>query len=156
MKESNDSLFVDLQLATEYPKLPTEKQITEWVAAAIGDRTEEAELSIRIVDEDEITMLNREYREKDKPTNVLSFPFSSDIELDIPLLGDIVICAQVVADEAEEQGKPEQAHWAHMVVHGVLHLLGYDHIDDDEAQDMEALEKQVITGLGFSDPYKEL
>lgn len=156
MKENSDALFVDLQLATEYPNLPTEKQITEWVAAAIGDRTEDAELSIRIVDEDEITMLNREYREKDKPTNVLSFPFTSEIELDIPLLGDIVICAQVVAAEAEEQGKPEQAHWAHMVVHGVLHLLGYDHIDDGEAQDMEALEKQVITGLGFPDPYEEL
>ncbi len=156
MKENSDSLFVDLQLATEYPNLPTEKQITEWVAAAIGGRTDEAELSIRIVDEDEITTLNREYRDKDKPTNVLSFPFSSEIELDIPLLGDIVICAQVVADEAKEQGKSEQAHWAHMVVHGVLHLLGYDHVDDDGAQDMEALEKQVITDLGFPNPYEEL
>ena len=152
--------FVDLQIATEYKSIPTEEQINCWVAAAIGDTDKEFELSIRIVDEVEITQLNKEFRNKDKPTNVLSFPFTFEeeieggIELDIPLLGDIIICAQVVKLESEEQGKQELAHWAHMVVHGVLHLLGYDHIEDDEAEEMETLEIKIITSLGFPNPYE--
>ena len=164
MSEKN-SIYLDLQLATEYEPLPTEEQINEWVAAAINqvksDGNGEYELSVRIVDEDEITSLNKQYRNKDKPTNVLSFPFAfaeevgnSEIELEIPLLGDIVICAQVVANEAQEQQKLEQAHWAHMVVHGTLHLLGYDHIDESEAEEMEALEINIISGLGFPNPYE--
>ncbi len=164
MSEKN-SIYLDLQLATEYEPLPTEEQINEWVAAAINqvksDGNGEYELSVRIVDEDEITSLNKQYRNKDKPTNVLSFPFAfaeevgnSEIELEIPLLGDIVICAQVVANEAQEQQKLEQAHWAHMVVHGTLHLLGYDHIDESEAEEMEALETNIISELGFPNPYE--
>ena len=152
--------FVDLQIATEYKKIPTEEQINCWVAAAIGETDKQFELSIRIVDEDEITQLNKEYRNKDKPTNVLSFPFAFEEEiggefgLDIPLLGDIIICVQVVEREAKEQNKQEIAHWAHMVIHGVLHLLGYDHIDDEEAEEMEALEIKIITSLGFPNPYE--
>ena len=86
---------------------------------------------------------------------MLSFPFEAPPEIELPLLGDLVICAAVVENEALEQNKPLQAHWAHMVVHGCLHLLGYDHIDDIEAEEMESLETQLIEGLGFTDPYKE-
>lgn len=125
-----------------------------WVQQALGQRQGETQLTIRITDESEITDLNRTYRGKDKPTNVLSFPFDAPPGIELPLLGDIVICARVVADEAVQQGKPLQAHWAHMVVHGVLHLLGYDHIDEEEAQEMEGLEIQLLTGLGYANPYE--
>src|SRR5690606_20131870 len=105
----------------------------------LADERQEAELTIRIVDEEESRILNRDYRGKDKPTNVLSFPFEAPPGLDAwPLLGDLVICAPVVAREAVEQGKPLMAHWAHMVVHGVLHLLGYDHEEDEDAEDRKS------------------
>lgn len=113
----------------------------------------EAELSVRIVDEDESQALNLQYRGKDKPTNVLSFPCELPDGVELPLLGDLVICAQVVAKEALEQGKVLHAHWAHMVVHGTLHLLGYDHIEDGEAEEMEAIEIQVLLELGYPNPY---
>ena len=111
------------------------------------------EMTVRIVDEAESHELNLNYRGKDRPTNVLSFPFECPDEVELPLLGDLVICRQVVEREAQEQDKPVMAHWAHMVVHGSLHLLGYDHIEDDEAEEMESLEAQIMTGLGFADPY---
>jgi len=111
-------------------------------------------LSIRIVDEDESRELNKHYRHKDKATNVLSFPCELAPEVELELLGDIVICAQVVAREAEEQGKSLHAHWAHMVIHGCLHLAGYDHIEEEEANIMEALETRLLTELGFSTPYE--
>lgn len=97
--------------------------------------------------------LNLTYRGKDKPTNVLSFPFEVPPGMEMSLLGDLVICRQVVEKEAQEQGKPLEAHWAHMVVHGSLHLLGYDHIEDDEAEEMEALETEIMLALGYEDPY---
>ncbi len=109
---------------------------------------------MRIVDEDESQQLNGQYRQKDKPTNVLSFPADLPEELQLPLLGDLVICAPVVAREAEDQNKALDAHWAHMLVHGTLHLLGYDHIDETDATEMEALETQIITELGFAPPYE--
>ena len=115
-----------------------------------------AELTIRIVDEAESRMLNETYRHQQGPTNVLSFPFEPPIsEVDTALLGDIVICAPVVAREAAEQGKPLEAHWAHMVVHGVLHLQGYDHQNDTEAKQMEALEIRILDALGYPDPYQD-
>jgi probable rRNA maturation factor len=120
----------------------------------LADR-DEAQLTIRITDEAEIQELNRTYRHKDKPTNVLSFPFEAPPGVEIPLLGDIIICAAVVAREAGEQGKPLQAHWAHMVIHGTLHLLGYDHIDETEAEQMEGLEITLLAGLGYANPYQE-
>ena len=115
----------------------------------------EGELSILLVDDDRIQALNREYRRKDYPTNVLSFPFRAPPPVQSDLLGDLVICAPVVRREAAEQGKGESAHWAHMVVHGVLHLMGYDHLQEEEAEQMEALERQVLSGLGYSDPYAD-
>ena len=113
-------------------------------------------MTIRIVDEAESNDLNLTYRGKDKPTNVLSFPFECPPGVeDFPLLGDLIICRQVVEQEASEQQKTLESHWAHMVIHGSLHLLGYDHIEDAEAEEMEALEKEFMQALNFPDPYKD-
>ena len=148
------SIFVDLQIATENIEgLPTEEQIVPWATAAVQPEGDEVEMTVRIVDEAESHELNLTYRGKDRPTNVLSFPFECPDEVELPLLGDLVICRQVVEREAVEQEKPLMAHWAHMVVHGSLHLLGYDHIENDEAEEMESLETQIMQGLGFDDPY---
>lgn len=146
-------LFLEVQRASRCTHLPSDEQIHRWVSAALADRRGEAELSVRIVDEDESRQLNGRYRGKDKPTNVLSFPAGLPENLNLPLLGDLVICAPVVAREAEQQRKGATAHWAHMVVHGTLHLLGYDHIEDADAEIMESLETSLLNGLGFADPY---
>lgn len=150
-------LQLDMQLAVEIENnLPTEDELAQWATAALLKRTqyEEPELTIRIVDEAESQELNSEYRGKDKPTNVLSFPFEAPAHVPIPLLGDLIVCKQVVEREAIEQDKTLTAHWAHMIVHGCLHLLGYDHIEDEEAEEMEGIEKVVMKDLGFEDPYK--
>ncbi|WP_394204637.1 rRNA maturation RNase YbeY [Shewanella waksmanii] len=149
------TLDLDLQYAYDDGQLPERESFELWVKTALRDTMAHAELTIRIVDEQESQTLNHSYRGKDKPTNVLSFPFEAPAEIDIPLLGDLVICAPVVKNEAVEQGKTLTAHWAHMVVHGCLHLLGYDHIEDDEAEQMESLETLLIQQLGFDNPYKE-
>ena len=147
-------MIIDLQIACEQETgLPTVEQIEQWATAAVQPQSDEVEMTVRIVDEAESHELNLNYRGKDRPTNVLSFPFECPDEVELPLLGDLVICRQVVEREAQEQDKPLMAHWAHMVVHGSLHLLGYDHIEDDEAEEMESLETQIMTGLGFADPY---
>ena len=147
-------MIIDLQIACEQETgLPTAEQIEQWATAAVQPQSDEVEMTVRIVDEAESHALNLNYRGKDRPTNVLSFPFECPDEVELPLLGDLVICRQVVEREAQEQDKPVMAHWAHMVVHGSLHLLGYDHIEDDEAEEMESLETQIMMGLGFADPY---
>lgn len=147
-------MIIDLQIACEQESgLPTAQQIEQWATAAVQPQSDEVEMTVRIVDEAESHELNLNYRGKDRPTNVLSFPFECPDEVELPLLGDLVICRQVVEREAQEQDKPLMAHWAHMVVHGSLHLLGYDHIEDDEAEEMESLETQIMTELGFADPY---
>ena len=147
-------MIIDLQIACEQETgLPTAQQIEQWATAAVQPQSDEVEMTVRIVDEAESHALNLNYRGKDRPTNVLSFPFECPDEVELPLLGDLVICRQVVEREAQEQDKPLMAHWAHMVVHGSLHLLGYDHIEDDEAEEMESLETQIMTELGFADPY---
>lgn len=130
--------------------IPAAASLREWANVTLGRIA--GDITIRIVDEAESHELNQRYRGKDKSTNVLSFPYDGDM-LDVPVLGDIVICAPVVQREAEQQGKEPRAHWAHMVVHGCLHLLGYDHIQDSEAEIMEARERKVLAGLGFPDPY---
>ncbi|WP_421212315.1 rRNA maturation RNase YbeY [Aeromonas sp. 600479] len=148
------SVTLDLQLASaSIEGLPSEAQLQGWLDGTILGFQQEAEVTVRIVDEAESNELNLTYRGKDKPTNVLSFPFEAPPGLELPLLGDLVICRQVVEREAQEQGKPVMAHWAHMVVHGSLHLLGYDHIEDEEAEEMEALERDIMQELGFADPY---
>jgi len=149
------SLELDVQLAVETENLPSSADIRVWAEAALVDLEQEIELVVRITDTAESQQLNHDYRGKDKPTNVLSFPFEAPPGVPDAHLGDLVICASVVANEAQEQNKTLLAHWAHMVVHGVLHLRGYDHLDDDEAEEMENLERQVLAKLGFSDPYLE-
>ncbi|MBY6017541.1 rRNA maturation RNase YbeY [Halomonas denitrificans] len=145
---------LDLQLAVEADNLPSQAQLESWAILALADRPD-AELTIRITDEAESQQLNRDYRGKDKPTNVLSFPFEAPPGIELPLLGDLVICAAVVAREAAEQEKAPMDHWAHMVIHGCLHLIGYDHIDDEDAEEMESLERQLLAQLGIADPYQE-
>jgi probable rRNA maturation factor len=148
------SYYVDVQLACDNTDgLPSDDQLQAWFEHAVRNAREQAEVTIRLVDEGESQSLNRDYRGKDKPTNVLSFPFDAPPGIDIDLLGDLIICRQVVEREAEQQGKRLMDHWAHMVVHGSLHLLGYDHIEDDEAEQMEALERKILATMGVSDPY---
>ncbi|TNC83722.1 MAG: rRNA maturation RNase YbeY [Thalassolituus sp.] len=152
------NLLLDVQLAESIEHLdtlPTEAQLTLWATTALQGRTEfeEPELTIRLTDEEESQALNSEYRGKDKPTNVLSFPFEMPPGIPLELLGDLIICVGVVEQEAKEQEKTTEAHWAHMVIHGCLHLLGYDHIKDDEAEEMEALERDLLASLCYPDPY---
>lgn len=147
---------LDLQIASTASHLPSYEQLLTWCQTALQQRTAASELTIRIVDLAEGLALNSQWRGKDYATNVLSFP--ADIPeglLDIPLLGDLVICAPVVAQEANEQHKSLEAHWAHLVLHGCLHLLGFDHIEDDEAEEMESLEQQMMAELGHPDPYRD-
>ena len=147
------SIILDLQLASSASDLPDVTQFQRWLQAAILPFQDEAEVTIRIVDEPESQQINLQYRGKDKATNVLSFPFQCPPGIELPLLGDLVICAGVVRAEAAEQNKPLAAHWAHMVVHGCLHLLGFDHINDADAEQMEAEEIQILQQLGISNPY---
>ncbi|MEL0658770.1 rRNA maturation RNase YbeY [Psychromonas arctica] len=151
-------LYVDLQLASEnHQALPELAQFEAWVSATLIAASEqlrdEAELTIRIVDNEESQQLNHQYREKDKSTNVLSFPFQNPPGITLPLLGDLVVCKEVVEKEATEQQKPLISHWAHMTIHGTLHLLGFDHIEEDEAEAMESIETKLMIELGYSDPY---
>ncbi|WP_394178789.1 rRNA maturation RNase YbeY [Marinomonas posidonica] len=147
-------LELDLQIATDKTdQLPSEADFRLWVEKALPTSGDEYEVTIRIVDEAESQALNHEYRGKDKPTNVLSFPFESPPGIELPLLGDLVICQQVVAKEAIEQDKAQFDHWAHMTIHGILHLRGYDHINDDDAEEMENLETELLASLSISDPY---
>jgi len=151
-------LYVDLQVASDNTQsLPTLTQLQTWVSAAITAGSEqtrdEAELTVRIVDADESQSLNGQYRGKDKPTNVLSFPFQNPPGITLPLLGDLIICKAVVEKEAIEQDKQLLSHWAHMLIHGTLHLLGYDHIEQKEAETMERIETNLMIELGYSDPY---
>lgn len=140
--------------------VPAAVSFRRWVAAALQGRIREADLAIRVVDEDEGRALNRHYRGKDYATNVLSFPadMAEGVKLPkgvvLPLMGDIVLCAPVVAREAAEQGKPVAHHYAHLTVHGVLHLLGMDHQDEREAECMEQLEREILAELGIEDPYR--
>jgi len=148
-------LELDLQRVSQ-GEAPGDEDFRRWCELALRQRSADSELTIRLVDEAEGRELNHTWRQKDYATNVLSFPADVPDELlDIPLLGDLVICVPVVAREAAEQGKPQEAHWAHLVIHGCLHLLGYDHIDDAEADEMETLERQLLAELGHPDPYAE-
>ena len=149
------SLSLDLQIVTEDDNLPDEASLRRWAEAALEGRRERAEITIRLVGEAEGRALNRQFRGGKRATNVLSFPYHAPAVVVSELLGDLVICAPVVKAEAAEQGKAPMAHWAYMVVHGVLHLLGYDHQREDEAGEMERVETALMSQLGFPDPYRE-
>lgn len=145
---------LDLQVASSASNLPSHADFLAWCSLVLRQRSNPSELTIRLVDAEEGLELNSTWRGKDYPTNVLSF--AADIPdglLDIPLLGDLVICVPVVAQEAAEQHKELAAHWAHLVIHGCLHLLGYDHIDETEAEEMESLERQLLAEIGHPNPY---
>jgi probable rRNA maturation factor len=150
---------LDVSVSYGLPRtgLPSAASFKRWAAAACEGRIRKADLAIRLVDSKEGLSLNRHYRGKDCATNVLSFPaeLPTGVDLPMPLLGDLVICAPVVAREAEEQRKPLNAHFAHLTVHGVLHLLGLNHDDDREAVVMEQLEREILAGLGYADPYTD-
>ena len=151
-----NTVILDLQIACEEPAgLPSENDFQKWLEAVLPQFQEESEVTIRLVDIPESHELNMTYRGMDKPTNVLSFPFEAPPGMEMPLLGDLIICRQVVEKEAKEQDKELLAHWAHMVIHGSLHLLGYDHIEDEEAEEMEALERTLLAELGHPDPYAD-
>lgn len=155
------NVSVDIQVASDGDDPPERSAIESWLAA-VFDRLlpvsdeRPREVSVRLVDREESRALNFQYRGKDSATNVLSFP--SELPSDLPFvhLGDIVACLPVIQQEADEQGKTPEAHWAHMFVHAALHLLGYDHIEEAEAEQMEALEKEILGDLGYPDPYDPL
>ena len=144
---------VTVQYAVSAQGIPDEQAIRAWAELALQEAGKPCEVVVRIVDEAEITALNRQYRGKDGPTNVLSFPYEGFPDVTTGLLGDVVICAPVVAAEAVTQGKSPESHWAHLVIHGVLHLLGYDHHADTDAQRMESREIELLSVIGYSDPY---
>ena len=147
-------VHVELQNASSANFLPAPDQLRRWVEAAL--RRERAEIVIRVVDSEEGAELNEQYRHKPGPTNVLSFPFEPPPGVATDILGDLVICAPIVEQEAADQGKPLLAHWAHLVVHGVLHLQGFDHVEENEALTMESEEIAILNELGFANPYEKL
>ena len=147
------ALEVDVQVAVANADLPSYDQFQAWAIAAWQMPDEAAGVVIRIVDRDESRTLNETYRHQDKATNVLSFPYEVMPGAEVHHVGDLVICAPVVLQEAEDQAKPIAAHWAHMVVHGMLHLQGFDHTDDQQAERMESLETSILRSLGFPAPY---
>jgi len=152
--------LVDYQLAYDLnddiaKAIPPLSDIETWATTVlVSEATGEQEITVRVTDEEESQTLNAEYRGKDSPTNVLSFPFEAPPGMTLNLLGDLVICAPVIMREAKEQNKAPSHHYAHMIVHGILHLLGYDHIDDADAEQMEAKEIRILATLGIDDPYK--
>lgn len=146
MKNASNRLNLSVQYACNREGLPLRADFVRWARAALVGG---GEVTIRLVEADEGQSLNNEYRGKDYATNVLSFPY----EVEPVTQGDLVICPSVVAREAQEQGKPLDAHYAHLTVHGMLHLQGWDHENDDEAQDMEDQEREILAALGYPDPY---
>ena len=151
---------VHVLVACNGPEIPNDESIRRWVTVTLDAASAEAagEVSVKIVDTDEMQALNRDFRDTDKPTNVLSFPAGPVAGLpaaEAEVLGDIAICAEVVHDEAEQQQKTPAAHWAHMLVHGTLHLLGYDHVGADDAMAMQRLETKILEAGGIADPYRD-
>ncbi len=147
--------YLDIQIATEATDYPTEQQFQQWVDAVLTDQSVDSEIVIRLVDDTESAELNQQYRHKSGSTNILSFPFDAPEGIDMDLLGDLVMCAPLIAEEARQQNKLLLHHWAHITIHGVLHLLGYNHIEDDEAEEMESLEINILNKLNIANPYQE-
>jgi len=146
---------IDFQIVSQSKQLPSAAVFKIWMDAVLTDKSQDSEIVIRIVDEDEMIQFNQQYRRKKGVTNILSFPFDPPEEADSQLLGDLLICAPVVELEAQQQNKALEHHWAHMVIHGLLHLIGYDHIDDADAEEMEALEIKILKTIKIDTPYEE-
>jgi probable rRNA maturation factor len=146
--------YIDVQIVTQ-SDYPAPEMFQEWVDAALTARTQDSEIVLRLVDETESAELNLQYRHKKAPTNILSFPFEAPPGIELDLLGDLVICAPLIAQEAKQQHKLPAHHWAHITIHGVLHLLGYDHIEEQDAEQMEALEIEILHKLNIANPYLE-
>lgn len=147
--------YIDIQNATDESLPISEDELTRLAILTLKDYRKEAELTIRLVTTDEITQLNNAYRKQNKATNVLAFPSTvpPEIQLDLPLLGDVIICPQVLVDETKQLNKTLDSHWALIIIHGILHLLGYDHIKDDDAVIMQTIEIKLLAELGFANPY---
>lgn len=154
---SRPKVILDLSVSYALPRkgLPSPASFRRWAEATLQERLRRVDLAIRLVGEREGAALNRHYRGKDYATNVLSFPaeLPEEVKVKMPVLGDIVMCAPVIAREAREQGKELAAHYAHLTVHGILHLLGWDHENEREADAMETLEREILASMGFEDPY---
>ena len=148
------SLVINIQRVVNSTYIPTDESLTQWINAAQTSAQKNTEITLRIVSADEIQSLNRDYRNKDVATNVLSFSSEVPVGPNVQLLGDIVICADIVAQEAQDFGKALEDRWAHMVIHGCLHVQGFDHIESDEREVMENKEIEVLKALGFSNPYQ--
>lgn len=170
-------MLIDLQINSENDDLPTSNDFLTWGRAVFAElgKDDNVELTIRLTDNAELQQLNRDYRGKDQPTNILSFPFepiaidpitlqtelqtayAGDVaQLDVPLIGDLIIAVGVMQEEANKQSKTLYNHYAHITIHGILHLLGYDHIEEEDADVMEGLEIRILHGLGIANPYESL
>lgn len=147
--------IIDLQIAIDEPLAISAETLISWAKYPLINHEKQTELTLRIVDEEEMHYLNKTYRNQDKTTNVLAFPANlpPSIELDYTLLGDVIVCPNVLLQESIEQNKPIDFHWAHIIIHGVLHLLGYDHIEKNDEEIMKTLEIQLLADLGFTNPY---
>lgn len=147
---------VILQKINKASSIPTKKQFKTWIAQVLPASKKNFEIVIRVVDTKEITQINKKYRKKNKPTNIISFPFEQLPGIKTSILGDLIICAPLVKEEAKLQNKIIKDHWAHLVIHGVLHLLGHDHENDTEADQMERLEIKLLKKLGIANPYEPI
>ncbi len=149
------SYKINIQNVSKTKDIPQKNYFKDWVTATLQTHCDKAEITIRIVDENEMTLLNQQYRNKKGPTNILSFPYKSSANSHKLLTGDLVICVSVILQEAKLQQKTVLAHWAHLIIHGTLHLLGYDHMTEEDAYNMENLEISILKSFGFSNPYLE-
>jgi len=153
---SKRSITIDLQNESGCSDIPDISQFEAWVHSTLQEEYKHLEQPVRITTEEEIQLLNQTYRNINKPTNVLSFPAEGSEYLDYDYLGDLIICAPIVKAEARQQQLPLESHWAHMVVHGMLHLQGFDHLDDESADIMESLESEILLSSGYPDPYLKI
>jgi probable rRNA maturation factor len=147
--------FIDFQIISKSKKIPGQGDFQNWVDAVLTDQAIDSEVVIRVIDEQEMMQFNQQYRDKQGSTNILSFSFEAPEGVDNILLGDLLVCVPVVEREALQQNKPLNDHWAHMIIHGLLHLIGYDHIVDKDAEEMEALEIKILKSISIKNPYQE-
>lgn len=147
--------FLDFQIVSKSKQLPSPALFKGWVDAVLQDKSQDSEVVIRIVDEDEMIHFNEQYRDKKGSTNILSFPFEPPEGVESDLLGDLLVCASVIEAEAQQQNKKLKHHWAHMIIHGVLHLIGYNHLEQLEAEEMESLEIKILRSIKIDNPYEE-